>query len=355
MPHTPAPAFAHTLGKRDSKIAIVGEAWGKDEEMAGVPFIGWSGQELTRILAEAGIDRQECFLTNVFAFKPENNNLETLCGTRKDVGKAYTLPAMKNRKYLLNEYLPELDRLREELSTIRPNLVVALGGCAAWALIGNGSISAVRGAITESTLIPGLKVLPAFHPAYILRQWSARPILVADFIKANKERHYPEIRRRTRQILLDPTIEEVEAWTEWALTSGQTLLAPDIETACGLITMIGFATDPEHAMVIPFRKNNGTNYWPDIPTERRAWRCVERLLMSLIDKVFQNGMYDLSWLWRLGFRFRRCTDDTMLLHHSLYPEMNKSLGFLGSLYLNEGAWKLLSPRHRKEKDSKADA
>jgi DNA polymerase I-like protein with 3'-5' exonuclease and polymerase domains len=68
---------------------------------------------------------------------------------------------------------------------------------------------------------------------------------------------------------------------------------------------------------------------------------VQALLESEIPKVFQNGMFDINYLTRAGIYVRNCAHDTMLLHHVLYPELPKGLGFLGSIYSNESAWKLL--------------
>ena len=62
---------------------------------------------------------------------------------------------------------------------------------------------------------------------------------------------------------------------------------------------------------------------------------------SNIPKLFQNGMYDLQYIFRWGIKTRNAAHDTMLLHHSLYPEMRKGLGFLGSIYSNEAAWKMM--------------
>jgi hypothetical protein len=62
-------------------------------------------------------------------------------------------------------------------------------------------------------------------------------------------------------------------------------------------------------------------------------------------KVAQNGLYDLSFLWRsYGITVRAFQHDTMLLHHALQPESEKSLGFLGSIYTGEASWKLMRAR-----------
>ena len=67
------PKFDFTSGPLDAQIAIVGEAWGSDEAVAQKPFVGLSGMELTRLLADAGIDRDKCFLSNLGARRPVVN------------------------------------------------------------------------------------------------------------------------------------------------------------------------------------------------------------------------------------------------------------------------------------------
>ena len=71
----PADIWFGTSGPRDAKIVIVGEAWGFEEQQAQAPFVGASGKELTRMLAEAGINRNECFCTNVIPARPLNNEM----------------------------------------------------------------------------------------------------------------------------------------------------------------------------------------------------------------------------------------------------------------------------------------
>ena len=71
------------------------------------------------------------------------------------------------------------------------------------------------------------------------------------------------------------------------------------------------------------------------------WELVRGVLEDQsIGKVFQNGLYDIAFLWR-AYRIKvmGAREDTMLLHHALQPESLKGLGFLGSVYTNHGAWK----------------
>jgi uracil-DNA glycosylase len=395
--HTPAPAFAHTCGPRDAPVVLVGEAFGSNEEILGVPLVGWSGQELARILHETGhvadpppdtmgstVDslrlkawwqQSGVLTTNVLAFRPPNNNWvhDTICGPKGEMPQGYALPPLQIGKYLRPEYHGELDRLREELAAAPRHLVVAMGAKATWAILRDTRIGAIRGAVTQGHpqgVAPSTKVLPVWHPANVLYDWRRRVVLVADMIKARREREYPEVRRPQRWVLVAPTLDEVRQWTartlsvvkDWklGLLPRCTLLSVDIETFQGQIESIAFARTRSEALVIPFidrslppdrhdpMPQQGWSYWARQEDEVEAWKNVKALLESNIPKLFQNGLFDLQYLWRAGMRPRACIEDTMILHHALYPEMQKSLAFLGSVYSNEAPWKLMRGRRRED-------
>lgn len=101
-------------------------------------------------------------------------------------------------------------------------------------------------------------------------------------------------------------------------------------------------------MAIPLvalnKAGQGYSYWQTKEEEVTVWKVIRWLLKQTIPKIFQNGMYDLAYLVRYGFEVACCEEDTMLLHHALYPELPKGLGFLGSIYTNEASWKLMRPR-----------
>lgn len=324
---------------RVSQMHQYGNAWVRDREP-------W--------LKSAGIA-----MTNVLSLRPPQNKLEYLCGAKKEVSTwAGSFPAVARGKYLREEYLGELDRLREELTAWQPNLVIALGNTATWALLNATNIGSIRGTISESAGIGTgelrLKVLPTYHPTGVLRQWAWRTIVIADLMKARREASYPDIRRPKRRVLVSPTQAEMLAWEQETYRHAPSGLSPDIETESGQITMIGFARNPSESMVIPFwdRGKPGYSYWSTAAEERVAFDCMERLLQYSCPKIGQNFIYDLQYLTKYGIRPAHCTEDTMLLHHSMFPEMQKGLGFLGSIYTSESSWKLL--RKRKADTEKKD-
>jgi uracil-DNA glycosylase len=334
-------------GRLGSKIAFVGEAPGETEELMGVPFVGAAGKEFTDLLQESGIARSACYLTNVLFTRPPGNKLDAFLISKKETPAGYSLSPLSQGKYLHPDLLCELERLREEMQNFQArggNLVVALGNTALWALTGSGAISASRGTVQVSSLVEGLKVLPTYHPAAVLRNWTWRVIVLQDLEKARREMEFPEVRRTSRRIVINSTL----AHYLWLLDSASRcpILSVDIETEKGQITSIAFATSRDIIFVIPFwdKESRDWSYW-DEDEECELWDSIYRLLASHPRVLFQNGLYDVQYLWDMLIPIPGFIEDTMILHHSMYPELPKSLGFLGSIYCNDVAWKKMRARH----------
>lgn len=320
-------------------IVLLGEAWGEAEAKERTPFIGPSGYLLNQMLEAAEISRPDCLVTNVFNLHPSRNDIETLCTVKADRLPGY--PALVKGKYVDARLEPELQRLAAELIDARPNIVICLGNTALWALRGVTAITKFRGTTELSThTVSGLKTIATYHPAGILRQYELRPVAIADLRKAKRESAFPDLRRPERTIYVPESIGDLCSLAP-LLDSPQ--LAVDIETAGNQITCIGFAPNPGTAIVIPivdFRRKD-RSYWQSKSDELIVWGFIREILESpKIKKTFQNGLYDIAFLWRsLGIAVLGAEDDTMLLHHALQPESLKGLGFLGSIYLDLGAWK----------------
>lgn len=324
-----------------TKLVILGEAWGEEEERFMTPFVGKSGWFLNQLLEAAGIAKSECHLTNVFNLRPKpTNDVSNLCQPTKN-----GLPALTQGQYIREEFWSEFTRLENELNRLQPNLVLALGSTALWALTGSGGISRKRGTVLMSNKIicknlAPVKVLPAYHPSAILRDWSQREITIMDLMKAAREREYPEIRRPKRTIAIFPTIADLESLRPRFAQARE--ISIDIETEKDIITCIGFAPSKDFALVIPFldRRHQDCNYWRTFEEELAAWEFVRWILSLDAEKIFQNGLYDLHFIWRkAGMIVKNAVRDTMLKHHAINIEMLKGLGFMGSLYTNEASWK----------------
>ena len=352
-----------------TKIMILGEAQGRQEEQINSCFVGASGIELLRMLHDANViqltaeDRQyinkyydlndpnmieavwqmhpDIYRTNVFMLHPPNNDLDWFCGPKSEAIAGY--PQLSKSRFVRDEFTSELSRLEDELMCEDPNVILALGNTALWALCGTTGITKVRGTTTLSThTVADFKVLPTYHPAAVLRQWELRPTTVSDLMKLKREMSSPYIIRPERNIWIEPSLEDLEKFYVEHII-GCDILSVDIETSGNQITCIGFAPRRDIALVIPIydrrRKDNG--YWPSIEDERYCWAFIRRVVEDrTIPKVFQNGVYDIAFMYRsYGIRTYGAIHDTMLLQHSLHPESLKGLGYLGSIYTDEGAWK----------------
>ena len=139
-------------GPVGARLMLVGEQPGDQEDLAGRPFVGPAGKMLDRALADAGIDREEVYVTNVVKhFKNE--------------------PRGKRRLHKKpNRYEVEVCKvwLDQEIALVRPQLVLAMGVTAASALAGKAvTLSKLRGTVT--TLSGGQQGMVTIHPSSILR------------------------------------------------------------------------------------------------------------------------------------------------------------------------------------------
>lgn len=350
-------------------ICLVGEAQGANEVKLGKSFVGPAGVELLRELHEsscitltaidadyindfyrtgnpASLDAVWCLhpevhRTNVFQLHPPGNKIEELCGPKAVGIGGY--PSLGKSMYVRAKFEPELLRLQDEICNLDPNLIVCLGNTALWALAGRTGISKLRGTTLLSThTVDGFKLLPTYHPAAVLRQWELRPTTIADLMKASRESAYPDIRRPHREAWIEPSIKDIETFVALYIT-GTHLLSVDIETSGNRITAIGFAPSTSLGIVIPFddsRRKDGC-YWLTQQDEERVWKIVRGVLEdTLIPKLLHNAAYDVAFLWRAyGIQVRNMKEDSMLLSHALHPESLKGLGYLGSIFADEGSWK----------------
>lgn len=321
-------------------IMIVGEYWNEDEELSGKPFAGAGAGVLHGLLQQAGIAARDCHFTNALNLRPPGNRLENLCTNKAGGVPGYR--AVFGSKYLSAEYEPELERLHEELNRIQPNVILALGNVALWALAKKSGIKKYRGS-PMLTHDGRFKLIPSWPPTSILSAWNLRVVALSDFAKARSEAAFPELRRTPREIWLEPTLHDIETFYSLHIKDAA-FLSCDIETKQRTITEVGYATPSGRcAIVIPFysRLVSDGNYWNTFSEERQAWKWVRRINAEK-PLIGQNFAYDMSYFWRtVGMPTPQFAGDTMLMHHALHPELEKGLGFLGSVYTNEPSWKML--------------
>jgi len=149
------------VGNPEADLMFVGEAPGADEDAQGVPFVGRAGQLLTRIIEAIDLTREDVYIANVIKCRPpQNRNPET-----DEVGTCEPF-------------------LFQQIDLIKPKVIVALGTFAARTLLQSiEPITRLRGRVHEYR---GARLIPTFHPAYLLRNPSAKRDVWEDMKLAKK-------------------------------------------------------------------------------------------------------------------------------------------------------------------------
>lgn len=337
------------------KIAFVFDFPTNDEARLGKIMTGSAGRMFNQLVEILDIGVENCLLTYAISTKPAQENPAHFFHNRADY-KAQCKTTDWRSKYSVSGfgYLKEdkesdVERLANELNAAQPNIIIAMGSLALWALTGLDKVGTYRGTILNATtLSESIKVLPTYSPSAIVRNYDFRPIVLADIKKAILESESKEIKIIERELWIEPTIEDLQKFEDKFIQRGNSdvPLSFDIETASGDITCIGFAPSDRVALVIPFRdeRQKLRNYWTSYGDELKAWDWIKKILEDdKITKVAQNQTYDVSWLqYKKGIRVAGVVHDTMHAQHSLQPEQQKGLGYLGSIYTNEGAWKTMA-------------
>lgn len=336
------------------QIAFVFDHPNTDEQRLGQIMVGSTGKMFHKMCEILELNVDNCLLTHALAQKPAQENPAHFFINKKNYNK-FSKESKWRSKYPVNgfgflkqEYESELERLQNELNACKPNIIIAMGSLALWALTGLDKIGTYRGTILKSDLTGGTKVMPTFSPSAVIRNYDFRPIVLADIKKAVEESDTDKIQIKERELWIEPDIKDLEDFEQKYIRedNADQPLSFDIETGGGFITCVGFAPSDTVALVIPFKdkRNVLQNYWTDVAHEQQAWAWIKRILENeKITKVAQNQTYDVSWLaYKHNIKVAGTIHDTMHAQHALQPEQQKGLGFLGSIYTNEGAWKTMA-------------
>ena len=176
----PQVAYQFPSHPAAAPLALVGEAPGREEVREGRPFVGRSGRLLDGHLETAGIIRTACLVANVFRFQPPDNKVGHFFASRAKARRLGVGLAEQwgpfGSDYCLAEFAGEIEALRKTLADLRPAVIVALGRTPLWALTGLGGILERRGTVLPCRLLESARVVPTYHPSYLLRgQRQAEP------------------------------------------------------------------------------------------------------------------------------------------------------------------------------------
>jgi len=149
-------------GDEHAKLMFVGEAPGRDEDLQGEPFVGKSGQLLTKIINSIGLKRTDVYIANILKCRPPGNRNP----------EPYEIAMCQGY-------------LSKQISIIKPKIICTLGKFAAQTLLNSQQpISQLRGRFFEYM---GAKLIPTFHPAYLLYNPNEKKLVWQDMKKIKAE------------------------------------------------------------------------------------------------------------------------------------------------------------------------
>jgi DNA polymerase len=153
--------IVYGVGNPQADLVLIGEAPGKDEDLTGEPFVGRSGQLLTRMLAAIGFERDQVYICNVIKCRPP-----------------------QNRDPLSDEIATCSPFLHRQVAAIAPKAILTLGRFAAMNLVGEdlpmGELRKRLGSLN------GTPVVPTYHPSYLLRSPAMKRLAWEDLLRVRQ-------------------------------------------------------------------------------------------------------------------------------------------------------------------------
>ena len=339
-----------------AKIAVVGDIVRELDVKSGKLFSGPIGNILSECLHSAGLISADVYQTVVIKEpSPSSGN---------SVAPYWNLKGGFNERGK-----PFVDDLIEELNGLENvDVVIPLGDVALSALTGYSSITKYRGYIVDAPRLDAPKIcIPTIHPGKIIRgKYIWKYYMMHDFRKAKDVIKNPDRVNPIRNFFIysgdkhaglvknfgNINIEYVDSDTTDKLLDAmfhdRNTIAIDIECKNFEVECISFAPSPEEVLIID-------TYTKDISIDKEldCWQWIAEIMESpQITKIGQNFIFDMHFLaYKNGIITQGPLIDTMLAHSILYPDFDKSLGFLASIYSYQTYWKDMVKFDNIKKDS----
>ncbi len=331
-------------GPEGASIMIVGEGPGQEEDSAGVPFRGKTGELLAYMCEEAGIGLDDVFLTNAIRCRPAGNRTPT--AREIDACRGY---------------------LNAEIAKVKPKVIVAAGASALAALIKAMPVGEVLG----QTLFhhSGIPVIPTYHPAYYMRKkWGQLPLGIGHLrqvrdIAAGRNALQPLEEARANAVAIT-TCDGLRELRDYLLSDSVSVITLDTESygvgeewtgldwmGAELLCLSFSALDEwgraiRAGFAVPLLQQGGKDWWGDDYDE--AVSLLHDILGSDKPKCIQNSIHDLRLLERdsddppfcidarvrtaIGFPVNAIKFDTMLIQRLLDENLPANENALMTMY-----------------------
>lgn len=324
------PLALYKEGSLSSPIAFIGEAPGEQEVGQAKPFVGNAGMLLNTLMHGAGILRGNCYIDNVFQFRPMGNDITPFLSYKNNMG--IESPEFKEAKQSLTARLQHSDA----------NVFIPLGNTALYTLTGKWSVTKYRGSVLPC-ILPGLenrKVIPTIHPSHALTSdYLARLLIAFDLVRIKKQSLFPDIRTPYRNLMVSPTYIEALQYLDYANHKSQVGFDIEVMMTTKHLSCFSIAVTPQECMSIPLIESGKGDYF-DPDQEGRVLQALVKLLEDpLVTKVGQNIIFDSSFMFKRYGAHMNNMEDTMIAMGILYPDYPKDLAMITSLYTEEPYYK----------------
>lgn len=321
------PNYVNGIGPLEPDLMVIGKHPGREEDAAGIPFVGASGELVNDCLRKAGVPRSSVFLTNVCKFQPPYN----------DITKLHMIGVDLNNE-IKNLWSNEIEKLN-------PKCILALGDEALEATTGLTGILNYRGSILLAK-DGKTKVVPTIHPAALFAHGEAGgleytwlKIIEADIVRAVEESKIRQLRLPDRELQVARNSLDVSRFIDRYKDKDK--VSVDIESINCVPVCIGFAFTRDHAISIPLLVKAGKNRLTEIGYHDmiECWRLIDKILCR--KKIIgHNFKYDDFKLGLIGFDCRTVYSDTLIKTRVIFPELpDKRLNTVSSIWTREPFYK----------------
>jgi uracil-DNA glycosylase family 4 len=327
--------YVGNKGNLNSKVVIIGEAPGKEEDRSGIPFVGYSGKLLDEMLLGAGFKSNDYWITNAYKTRPPNNEIKRI----SELG----IPLILFH-----------DEFFSEIRTYKPTIIISCGRTPTNLLCPFTQPKAFRGKNPEDkegfgswrgSLLTSPHfdwphyVIPMYHPAFVLRNYSEKEVSCLIVQRSFEEYTYFNQNHGRlkplpiRNLVVNPKFEVCYNFLRRCLCSPNAI-SIDIELLKRKVPYtISFAISPMDAMSMSF--------WNYTTLELSLlWRQIDDVFKTK-KQIGQNYYsFDCRWLRCLGFSPNMdLVEDTLIRHHILWPGLPHKLEFMAMQYTREPYWK----------------
>ena len=256
-------------GSIKSKAMIIGEAPGANEDNGGEPFVGRAGALLDELMAEAGLSREDVYITNAVHCRPVENRTPTKSEIRKCQPWVF-----------------------HEIERVDPEVVLLLGNVPLQSVLGLTGIKKLRGNPIEHT--DGRHYLPAFHPAYVLREERVRGQLLSDLkkfkamIEGGGIPELPGVDYTIVRSRID--VEDMLEFLERQYAFAFDLETDGLSPRHGRPVSIGVGTDKKQFIMLTGHRLE------QLPSKIIEYAVEEITKLKSVKKYSWNGKYDSGWM-----------------------------------------------------------